>query len=152
MFRKRRSLRLALLAFGSALSLCTLALPGRASQTLSTFLGIGSNASGPNWQVCNSTSGTVESIAEGYDANWAFVCGATDSDGSTHSTSCSNAAYNHVILAYGWCDANGCYAVDQSDNWQSWPNTASAGSTLNAHQPGKSCRNVGFTATATAKN
>jgi hypothetical protein len=154
MLRARRSLGLAILAFGTALSLCTIAAQGRAGQWLFSYLLIGSHASGPNWKECGSAASIV-SVAQGFDSNWNFVCEVSDSDGSTHSTPCNNAVDNYVELDQEWnCNSNGCSVFAYASDDKPWGTVATANATVNATQqtPPNGCQDVGFQATGLGQN
>lgn len=156
MFRKRRSLGLALLAFGIALSLCTLAEQGWAQHEIATELG---NAGGAlNW-VCNGGATAISSDAFGYDANWNFVngCEVQDAEGSTQTTTCSTNAVNVEVRLDEIYISEPQSITTIRAMVGTWANGAVAGATISACQAafgncGGSCRNVPFTAEAAGYN
>jgi hypothetical protein len=151
MFRKRRSLGLAFLAFGTALSLCTIAAQGWAQHEIVTEL-VG--AGGSPWSVCGSACTTIVSTAWGYDANWQQVsgCAAEDSQGSTAATTCPVNAVNLVgRLDEFNCCSSSCVLNTVNASFGSWANGAVIGGTINVSQGG-ACSSRHFTAEAAGYN
>jgi hypothetical protein len=160
MFRKRRSLGLALLAFGTALSLCTLAAQGWAQHEIGTEL---VNASGTNNWICNTPYSVIASHAIGFDASWNPVsgCEAEDGQGNTQTTTCSPSAVNIEILLQEFSiRGGGSFGAIHAWNLGSWASPSlNAPGTVNVCQGGFGvcggnypCGNVYFIAEAAGYN
>jgi hypothetical protein len=158
MFRKRRSLGLALLAFGIALSLCTLAAQGWAQHEIATEL---VNAyPGVNF-LCNTPYTGVASHAFGLDANYQQVsgCEAADTQGDTQTTTCSTNAVQVEVLLQELPFHGGGWGAIHAWNIGSWAGGATGSGTINVCQGGFGvcggsypCGNVYFTAEAAGYN